>query len=164
MFSVPEFIGGNVLIHPPIKTLDVLGIPIDRRKCIDDSSNQKFERCRCPTEGFRSRAIEGRRPEAKSSRNEASDPLKSSPGASKIDPGGLQETPFFKTFILGVLLEGRPSLSGTILSQNQFQNEAQEASRSRPKPSKIDVEKHDVFGTDFSKVRTSLWEGFWVVF
>ena len=91
-------------------------------------------------------------------------PLKSSPGASKIDPGGLQETPFFKTFILGVLLEGRPSLSGTILSQNQFQNEAQEASRSRPKASKIEVEKHDVFGTDFSRVRTSLWEGFWVVF
>ena len=101
---------------------------------------------------------------AKNLKKSTQDPPKSSPGASKIDPGGLQETPFFKTFILGVLLEGRLSLSGTILSQNKFQNEAQEASRSRPKPSKIDVEKHDVFGTDFSRVRTSLWEGFWVVF
>ena len=79
MFSVPEFIGGNVLIHPPIKTLDVLGIPIDRRKCIDDSSNQKFERCRCPTEGLRSRAIEGRL-----------ETPKSRPGGSKIEAWGLQ--------------------------------------------------------------------------
>ena len=65
MFSVPEFIGGNVLIHPPIKTLDVLGIPIDRRKCIDDSSN-----------------------------NRGLEAPKSRPGRSKIEPRALQDTIF----------------------------------------------------------------------
>ena len=44
---VPKLIGGNVLINPPIKTLNIFGIQIDRKKCSDDSSNQKLEYLWC---------------------------------------------------------------------------------------------------------------------
>ena len=45
---VPKLIGGNVLINPPIKTSNNFGFQIDRRKCSDESFNQKFAYILCP--------------------------------------------------------------------------------------------------------------------
>ena len=42
-------------------------------------------------------------------------------------------------------------MSGGVPIKNWSQNEAPEAPKWRPKPSKIDVEKQDVFGIDFSR-------------
>ena len=47
IFLVPKLIGGNILINPPIKTWNIVGIQTDRRKCSDDSSNPKFEHYWC---------------------------------------------------------------------------------------------------------------------
>ena len=81
---------------------------------------------------------------------------KSRPGGSKIEAWGLQNRdqssprrPFQKTFILGVLLEGRPSLSERFRTQTSSKNEAQEAPKSRPGGEKIDAEKQHVFGIHF---------------
>ena len=42
--------------------------------------------------------------------------------------------------------------------------EAQEAPKSRPKAVKTDVKKQAVFSTDFWRIRTSFWMGFWYIF
>ena len=47
IFFVAQSIGGNVLMIPPIKNLNICGAQIDWRKCFEKSSDQKFQYCWC---------------------------------------------------------------------------------------------------------------------
>ena len=43
LFLERKLIGGNVLMSPPLKILNIVGAQIDWRKCFEKSSDQKFE-------------------------------------------------------------------------------------------------------------------------
>ena len=71
MLSVPEFIGGNVLIHPPIQTLDKGRRP---GGSTIEPGDLKIEAWRLQNRGLEA--------------------PKSRPGRSKIEPRALQDTIF----------------------------------------------------------------------
>ena len=86
------------------------------------------------------------------------------PGASKIEPGALQDAIFLRTLNLRRLERSCSVIFWRPKSQLGSTLEAPNPAKSKPKGEKIDVEKLHTFELDFGRVQAWFWKGFWKVF